>query len=89
MTDNTVTHRYTYEVQRRWAAGLWSHQHIQGYPEDPRGFELSPLDPGAFARAIGDRFQPEGEWRIVVWDQLGVGHPPVAIHNPAEDNGDA
>lgn len=70
---------YQWEIQRRWFNGAWSHQAVAGHPEDPRGTDRSDLPPDAFARNVAEEHQPQGEWRIVVWDHVGVGRPPVNI----------
>lgn len=70
---------YTWAVQRLHH-GHWSHQAILGGPPpDPRGHETSGEDPYEFAHTIAQRINPEGHWRVAVWDTVGVGRPPVAV----------
>jgi hypothetical protein len=70
---------YSWEIQRKHFAGLWSYQVIAGQPEDPRGYDRSELDADAFARHIAHTHPVDGPHRIAVWDTPGVGRHPVAI----------
>lgn len=73
---------YTWEVQRRHAAGLWSHQ-----VPDRSGAVASNDPPDVFTAKVAELLRSgglEGEWRLVVWDTPGVGQHPVAIVNGSE-----
>lgn len=80
--EGTMRKTYTWEVQRRHAAGLWSSQ-----APDRRGYDASDESPEVFATKVAELLRLgglEGEWRLVVWDTPGVGRHPVAIVNGSE-----